>query len=181
MMRPTWFVLWLLLAPLGGHGQITSVWGQIGGGYLFDRAFPVYDQLTLRTGVALDLGRCWSVGVKANVVSYRDAISPWQRAWLAGPFVRLGLPPTPRSRFYLESGLYGGNYRFGDHRMPSIVYQEPGLLYASGGLGVEWRIWRNLFLDLGFHAHWVLNRAAPQYGYRTYLIGLIGRIKDDRE
>jgi hypothetical protein len=180
-MKSICFVLLLLLASLGGHGQITSVWGQIGGGYLYDREFPVYDQLILRTGVALDLGRCWSVGVKTNVIFYRDLISPWQRAWQAGPFVRLGLPPAPRSRFYLESGLYGGNYRFYDNQMPTLVYQEPGLLYVSGGLGVEWRIWRNLFLDLGFHAYWILNRPSPRYAHRTYLIGLIQRIKDDRE
>ena len=170
----------LLGISLAGHSQVRNVWGHLGGAYLpmHDSGAPEAYEATVRTAVALDVGRFWSFGLKANIISYRDFLPEWRRFWLAGPFVRAAIV-ADRSRFYLESGVFMSNYRIDHYRLFNIGYRDPGLVYVSAGGGVELHLWRGLFLDLGYHGHALRNRPRPRFAYSTYFVGLLLRLREE--
>lgn len=177
-MKPLLLTCLLLGISLAGHSQVRSIWGHIGGAYIPMNEAPPAHEVTVRTAVALDIGQIWSFGLKTNLISYRDFLPGWRRFWLAGPFARAAIV-TDRSRFYLESGLFLSNYRVDHNRLFNIGYRDPGVVYLAAGGGVELRLWRGLFLDLGYHGHGLRNRARPRYAYSTYFAGLLLRLRED--
>ncbi|MEM9987139.1 MAG: hypothetical protein AAF804_18755 [Bacteroidota bacterium] len=178
MSRRISILIFLLGPSLMLQGQVTSAWGQIGGSYIRqgDQGFPPAEEFTLRLAVAFDVKELLSFGLKTHGIFYLGIPGEWQRMWLAGPFGRIGVSPFDRSRLYVESGLYLGNYCTCGNGPSGSNYRDDGLLYYSFGGGFEYRVSEAVFADIGIMAHNIANRPRPHFGYNVYFIGVLMRV-----
>lgn len=73
-----------------------------------------------------------------------------------------------------ETGLMTGNYCPCE---PENPYRENGIFYFNGGMSYELKIYKELFLDLGFNFYQPINDIKGKYSYTQYIVGLNYHIK----
>jgi hypothetical protein len=76
---------------------------------------------------------------------------------------------SQKGNFYLELSTHYGNLCTCDPDMP---YRKPEIWYYGAGFGLNYKIHKNLFLDLGFNNYQIFNKIPGKYNNTRYVVGL---------
>lgn len=92
---------------------------------------------------------------------------------LKGLFVQYHIPlKDNRTSFYLESNLLFGDYCTCQISAVNEPFRDDGLNYLGYGIGIESKVYRNFYFDIGFINHRILNKLQGKYNYTQYIAAL---------
>lgn len=89
--------------------------------------------------------------------------------FVVGAFVQYDFLKNYKSRLFGEAGVYTGNYCTCDE---ISGFQKDDLFYYNWGAGVNWHLYRGLFLDISFNAYYIINDVFLKFAYTQYVVGL---------
>ena len=76
------------------------------------------------------------------------------------------------------NGFFGLQYLRGNYCTCGIEpFKIEGLNYVGFSLGLEYQIWKSLYIDIGFENNNITNAMAEKYGYNRYILGLKYHLK----
>lgn len=171
-MRISLLVLVFFVLKQDLSGQINAYFGEVVGSYVQFSETDLQRELAVRNSVGLLLGDNWAVGMKFQHIFYNSLAvgSEYMHIW--GPFGRWGIRGDGYY-IYFESGFNWGNYSSVGNFFTGDVYKEKGLMYISLGLAMEARISKGIYFKIGLTSHELINRPDPQWGFNSYLVGLV--------
>ena len=135
----------------------------------------LYQETTWNINVATDMTGSLRLGLSGMQIFTQSPDSGDGKYFLVGSFGQYNFTPRAanRNRLYFETGLFYGNYCTCGAYDP---YLKDGLTYLDLGAGYSPRIWKNLYLDLGFNVYNMLKKLPGKYSFTQYVVGLEYRI-----
>ena len=134
-----------------------------------------YDELTLNANALYSINNTHNIGVqflkiwtRGSAYNFSDEKNSY---FMAGAFYQYNLLPQRTYRLFPELSINYGNYCTCGSLDP---YEKPGLVYLGFGMGMDHKIYKDLFIDFGFHVYRPIARAkneAPVYSYTQYVLG----------
>ena len=118
------------------------------------------------------IGKHWAVGIDNKLLFTKSTYTRRENYWMGGFFIQYNLTPFTVNRFFLQAGLYRGDYCTCGMGEP---YRHGGLTYLGFAFGWNIRVNNNIFIDVGFENYDILNRlngSRDKYNYTQYILGI---------
>lgn len=155
-------------SKLAVGGSVTYIWNpdaqSQGPGFGY-----TYHETTLNGNVATNIFPNFDLGLAGLRIFTSSSFSGKNDYFLAGTFGQYAIVNSSTGRLFLELGGFYGNYCTCGREDP---YRRGGLKYLDLGIGYTPRIWKNLYLDLGFNLYEILDKVEDKYSYTQYVLGL---------
>ncbi|GLR16555.1 hypothetical protein [Portibacter lacus] len=135
-----------------------------------------YDELTLNVNSLYAINKRHNIGIQYLNIWTRGSsysISDEKHTYyLAGLFYQFDILKESSNEWFPEVSINYGNYCPCGNFDP---FERPSLIYIGYGMGFDYKIYKNLYLDLGFH--WYQPIAGVQkedsaYSYTQYVLGV---------
>ena len=147
--------------------------------YISNSNVPVlsvrYDEFTLNINGLYSINNTHNIGVQylniwtsGSAYNFSDEKNSY---FLAGAFYQYNLLPQRVSRLFPELSINYGNYCPCGRLDP---YEKPGLIYLGFGMGLDYKIYKNLFIDFGFHVYKPIAQTQDieyVHSYTQYILG----------
>jgi len=137
----------------------------------------VFHESTLNINLGVQIHKNIRLGLTGMHIRTNSKYSEKEQQYILGGSVKyLFNDLQDKTRFYLETGFYKGNYCtcLSDNRGDPIQepYKREGLSYWGFGGGVERKLSKHFQLDLGFYNFLILQNIPPKYNFTQYVIGI---------
>ena len=137
--------------------------------YIWDVEDHYLREYTWATNVAISPVRRVYVGLNLMNVWAETRTNKNGKYFVGGVFGQYHLGRLDRATIYGETGVYLGNYCTcgeGD------AYRQNGLVYVPIGGGLNAKLYKNLWLDVGLLSYNIMNKVEGKYSFTQYIIGL---------
>lgn len=124
----------------------------------------------------LGIGRHISAGLQGQHIWFTNQNTAFQPAYIAGPFLRASTSNRERLQFWLEAGPGTGNFCTCETPVDRLPYRKEGLVYLSFGCGLDFRLWKQLYLSGSVSSHRILNIDSRTWSHTYGGIGLVFRL-----
>ncbi len=163
-----------------GMAQAQSYFGKeliVGANYTFkfdidpDLYTEWYLQHVLNTNIAVSITKHYYLGISYFGIATRDGYFPnnKHRFSMTGIFNQFQFFKWPNGHMHAEVSGHYGNFCSCGLEDP---YKLEGLFYIGYGGGAELKIYKGLFLDVGFYNYNILSDVPRKYNNTQYVIGL---------
>ncbi len=130
--------------------------------------FTTEVEQTFRFKAELPLGGRWWAGADARYIRARNQYTGPGSYWLSGLLVQYDLLQTGSERIFAEASLNRGNYCLCGDFPP----EREAANYAGAGLTGSFYLWKQLQMDAGFGAYFLLGKYSAKQPYLQYVFGL---------